>query len=107
MTQGPPIIKCGVFQNLPRSILGPLYRSSGVAIVGAALLWPVPSMAQAADTEQSVSASEIMPDGIDPRKDLEPALENEDSTAATEIGDKPETVDLLTENLNEHWKAFS
>lgn len=107
MTQGPPIIKCGVFQNLPRLILGPLYRSGGVAIVGAALLWPVSVTAQAGDTEQSVSASEIMPDAIDPRKDTVPAPENEDSSAAAENDNKPETVELLTENLSEHWKAFS
>jgi len=107
VTQGPSIIQCGVFQKLRLSILWPLYRSGGVAIFGTALMWPVPLMAQAVDTAQSVSAPEIKPDATDPQNVTEPAVVNDDSNAAIEIGDKSETVDLLTDNLDEHWKAFS
>jgi hypothetical protein len=107
VTQGPPIIQCGEFQKLPFSILWLLYRFGGVAIVGATLMWPLPSIAQAVNTEQPVVVPENKPKATDPQKDPKPENVNEDSNATTDNGNEPETVDLLTDNLDEHWKVFS
>ena len=106
MSQWPSIIQRRIreVRRLPIHCLAG--RSRGAAVFVVALMLVVPSIAQDAAIPEPVKDPVVQPDAARTPTAQPPSIAD-DKSAAKKKRDESETVDLLTDNLTQHWKVFN
>ena len=107
MSQGPSIIQRRIRQMKRLPINGLLCRSCGAAVLVLALIVASPAMAQDATTPEGISSPAVKPDATGTQKQEAPSVADDEQNEATRTVDASEVIDLLTDDLNQHWKTFS
>ena len=107
MSQGPSIIQRRIRQmkRLPINRLLCRYRGAAASVL--VLMLALPVMAQDARTPETISSPASQPDTTKTQKEEATSVADDEQNEAKKKVDESEAVDLLTDDLAQHWKIFS